>query len=383
MGLRCLFGHDFSEPEIEREREEDGEEVVTTVREVKTCARCGETQIVSENTEVTTMEQLTEQAARGAATPTEPTDRTEAIGPTGSMDGPGGTDTPPNPSPDAGSTDRTPDIDYGDAATGVVGPDEDDAEILDETPQPPDVEPEAEAPEDAERVDDAANTDDRAVATDDEGAGLIDDEGAGLIDDEPTDDLAADHATESADAAEESADAADDDGVILDDQGSTDDAGDRGRGEWPTVEGDEDEPTFEGTPWPEQEGEDEGFDAEVGGDGDSGVEFGGLTPEVAEPAAESADAEYVGSTDRSSPSGSDGVDIGSGSGDADPPADESIGSGITREEGSKFETPDARTTPTEYYCPECEMTVESEGSSLRTGDICPECKRGYVAERPR
>src|SRR6056297_688033 len=67
MGLRCLLGHDFGEPELQREREEDGDEVVTTVKEVKTCARCGETQIVSENTEVTTMEQLADEAAADAA----------------------------------------------------------------------------------------------------------------------------------------------------------------------------------------------------------------------------------------------------------------------------------------------------------------------------
>ena len=67
MGLRCLLGHDFDEPELQREREEEGDEVVTTVREVKTCARCGETQIVSENTEVTTMQQLADEAAANAA----------------------------------------------------------------------------------------------------------------------------------------------------------------------------------------------------------------------------------------------------------------------------------------------------------------------------
>ena len=62
MGLRCLLSHDFGEPELEREREEQGNEVVITVNEVKTCSRCGERRIVSENTEVTSMEQLTETA---------------------------------------------------------------------------------------------------------------------------------------------------------------------------------------------------------------------------------------------------------------------------------------------------------------------------------
>src|SRR6056297_567502 len=72
MGLRCLLGHDFGEPELQREREEDGDEVVTTVREVKTCARCGETQVVSENTEVTTMQQLADEAAASRTGESDP-----------------------------------------------------------------------------------------------------------------------------------------------------------------------------------------------------------------------------------------------------------------------------------------------------------------------
>jgi hypothetical protein len=35
MGLRCLLGHDYGETEIEREREEDGDEMVVTIREVE------------------------------------------------------------------------------------------------------------------------------------------------------------------------------------------------------------------------------------------------------------------------------------------------------------------------------------------------------------
>ena len=67
MGLRCLLSHDFGEPELEREREEQGNEVVITVNEVKTCSRCGERRIVSENTEVTSIEQLTATAAEADA----------------------------------------------------------------------------------------------------------------------------------------------------------------------------------------------------------------------------------------------------------------------------------------------------------------------------
>ena len=57
MGLRCsLLGHDYGEPEIEREREEQGNEVVVTVREFEECSRCGERSVVSENKEVTAIE---------------------------------------------------------------------------------------------------------------------------------------------------------------------------------------------------------------------------------------------------------------------------------------------------------------------------------------
>lgn len=57
MGFKCsIFGHDYGETEVERERQEDGNEVVVTIRETETCERCGEEHLVSENKEVTTME---------------------------------------------------------------------------------------------------------------------------------------------------------------------------------------------------------------------------------------------------------------------------------------------------------------------------------------
>ena len=36
---------------------------------------------------------------------------------------------------------------------------------------------------------------------------------------------------------------------------------------------------------------------------------------------------------------------------------------------------------TEFYCPECGFTRHAGASSMRAGDICPECQRGYIAER--
>src|SRR6056297_72781 len=56
MGLMCsLRGHDWSERELEDERDERGNEVVLTVREYEVCSRCDARNLVSENTEVTTV----------------------------------------------------------------------------------------------------------------------------------------------------------------------------------------------------------------------------------------------------------------------------------------------------------------------------------------
>ncbi|MFB6174220.1 MAG: oxidoreductase [Halobacteriales archaeon] len=65
MGLRCLIGHEYGEPETEREREERGDEVVVTEREYKECGRCGQRRVISENTEV-------KAAASGSASDREP-----------------------------------------------------------------------------------------------------------------------------------------------------------------------------------------------------------------------------------------------------------------------------------------------------------------------
>ena len=53
MGLRCLIGHDYGEPQTSRDRSQRGNEVVVTVREYRECTRCGHRRILSENKEVT------------------------------------------------------------------------------------------------------------------------------------------------------------------------------------------------------------------------------------------------------------------------------------------------------------------------------------------
>ena len=318
MGLRCLLGHDFGEPEVEREREEEGNEMVATIREVKTCRRCGERQVVSENKEVTSIRSAEEVGLDEEESDPEPTH---------------------------------PAVDEDDAMDEEFDPpadaDEDDGVILDE--EPPERDPGTWPDHDGE----ATPTVDADAGADD--AEFIDAEAA--ADDE--EDLAwPEHEDPNGAAADDAADA---DGP---------------------------------TPWPEHEGEDEGYKAgpaSEAGD-DHGVTFGsGFTPETAngdgdgdvseathgaggggaagvaaeaesepETRREGFDAEFVGGPDTSTDAGEEFARAES--------------------ESVELET-EMEGVPTEYFCPNCGYTREGTGSSMRAGDICPECRKGYMAER--
>jgi len=68
MSLKCsLFGHTYGETQRERDREQHGDELVTSVREVKYCDRCGTELVLSENKEVTKLE--AEEGFEGAESP--------------------------------------------------------------------------------------------------------------------------------------------------------------------------------------------------------------------------------------------------------------------------------------------------------------------------
>jgi hypothetical protein len=132
MGLKCsVIGHKYGEAEVEREREEQGSEVVITIQERETCERCGKTRVVSENKEVTAIE--------------TPSDIAGDIIDDAEADEDGDTDIPEaDVSPDApddetavdptdGEPAATGDSDeFGESAVDAVDPDADDAEILDD-----------------------------------------------------------------------------------------------------------------------------------------------------------------------------------------------------------------------------------------------------------
>lgn len=279
MSLRCsLLGHTYGEAEIEREREEQGSEVVVTVREFEECGRCGKRSVLSENKEVT---------ALGA-----------------------------------------PDLESA------------EAEVIDGT------------------------ADEGSAA----GANAASDAAAPSVEND----------FEQPQSAEE------DDGVILedddDDETGRGDEGDRQPGEWPEAETThpaEAERESAPTEWPDVGQEDEGFDAEPAGGESADVEFGGgLTPESA-PEVDENEAEEVefvnaeGDTLTAPESG--------GSGESSGRADLSAGFTSSGSVPAPDGPAEDHNVDAEFVCPACDHREGVGGSSLRAGDICPECRKGYIA----
>lgn len=207
--------------------------------------------------------------------------------------------------------------------------------------------------------------------------------------------------------------AEEDDGVILhEDDTEDDDAPDRDHGEWPEKE---DPVELDGEPqdWPETTGDDEGFAAEpADGEPDPDVDFhGGLRPErtqdeTSAPSTDSGEileetepepaSAAVSEAEEPEPEPHDTDPVASHSSPPEQQEPESTGtepapdpepatpSGITSAETGPQPTGQQRSDgETEFVCPECGHTAESVASSLRPGDICPECHKGYLAERER
>ncbi|WP_299331119.1 DUF7093 family protein [Haloplanus sp.] len=319
MGLRCLLGHEYANREVERDREERGDEVVVTYRTVETCDRCGERRIVSENKEVRSVQR--------------PGDETMATGL--------GNGVTPDPDPDPGGGGVPADTDT-DEVTG-------DGPVGGEPGVAPEPEPEPEPESDLARSD--PSEPEREPEPEPIGSG---NDGANG----PAENI--------------------DDGIILDNDGPNEN---RGHGEWPDADdpvGEEAETEAEAEPapggpsgsdatdgatvvdgsddWPDPERTDEGFNARAsdadpsaasvgsatahGGDGHGGVATNG----AASPTA-TTDKRFVAA---------DGV--------------ERIGD-------------DDDGAVTEFVCPNCGYTRATGGSSMRAGDICPECHKGYIDER--
>lgn len=273
MSLRCsLLGHEFGDSEIERDREERGNEVVISVVELERCTRCGKTRTISENTEVTQLSKSDEDSPTEAE-PETATSRPEAVA-SNSI-----SESSPRIRP-------RPELDVG-------------------------AEPEISA--------------------------------------EPETDLDPETAAEPTFDTDPQAEGSE----IIEDDESTD----REPGAWPEV-ADHDRTVDSPIAWPTVKGEDEGFDATTP-DGKTELEFGGgLTPQADQ------GAEILGASDSS----------------------------VESEGEPMFERTGPVTAPDRtvsvgreamLFCPSCETSGLAERDSLRAGDICPECHRGYLTERDR
>ncbi|MFD1644351.1 hypothetical protein ACFSBL_01510, partial [Haloarchaeobius litoreus] len=202
-------------------------------------------------------------------------------------------------------------------------------------------------------------------------------------------DAAADATGASADAAADPhEDPATDDGVILpgeEAEPSTDD--ERGHGEWPEHE-QTDAPEAGGTTdWPDHDADDGGYDAQAPDDEAADVEFGGgLAPEAAdddaaeegdtaEPEEEGHDAEFVDNATGRAPERAREEQSSRRPTDGESVTGIASASEVTAPSEGTSTSPDAQ-----LVCPACGNAESRSRTSLRAGDICPECKRGYLAE---
>jgi hypothetical protein len=406
MGIRCtVLGHDWGEVGVERDRQEDGDEVVVTVREVRTCSRCGDEEVLGESMEVTAIE-------------------------------PPDAEPEPEPAPpEADSADETPthpaerggdDADYGDPATddGVIleedagepderGPGEwPDAPERDEVPEEsepwPDTATEDETPESDERFVGAGDVPDGDDAAGPSGGEILDGD-----DDTATQEPAPGEDHDAPDeSADEGADLTDDDGIIeagggaggVDDDdvggvGGAPDGADDGadRVEVPDAEADQDDdaapeaddggdaatPPSDGAPETTGDAPDE--EPAMGADATRRPEDDAEVLEATEPNEQSrATAEEPVDPEGGAAAGDHRVSSGRDEGPADPPAgDDGDASGPPGSLDPSEPPTDAEPSPedVEYYCPECGFVDDSQWPSRRAGDVCPDCRRSYLADR--
>ncbi|MFC5970779.1 hypothetical protein ACFPYI_05470 [Halomarina salina] len=326
MALTCsLLGHAFDDYEVVRDREERGSEVVTSIREVAVCDRCGAERVLSENTEVTSIVDA---------------DSVDAdLADTGEVDA-----ADDRFAPSADDDDEAVFFEEGGSVaddegtlgdTGVEDPAVDesvvDEALADETVEADDEIPdegaelvESEASTEVGGLDETADVEETAAAATDQGAPSDAADAPGDTDD----------GAEATSADGQDGEPSDDDAVIL-----TDAPEEREYGEWPA----HDDQRYR--PWdpdrlldrPDDEDEDDGPTvAEVMGNGRSDAE-------VEAPDADGDDAD----------------------------------------DGPEFEeTAAVADGKTMLWCRNCGFQSPAKAVSLRKGDACPDCHSGYlVSER--
>lgn len=346
MVLRCsLLGHNYGEPEVDREREERGSEVVLTVTEFQACQRCGERNVISENTEVTSIVPG-DRAARSPDEPAEPDEHRPSVGESTGQEPPSGGEAP--------AREREPT-----AASNAVGSADGQA---------------ASSESDSTARAHAAGGETGATAAEDDEELEV-----------PTD---------------ENGDPIVDDGEILEDEPTDSSAGDRRHGEWPDSEdvGPPVETSDEPPAWPEDEQADDDVDtddrtAEVETQPEDDAVILENDSDATSASTSETDKQFdysVSATGESEASGTGseavtGVDATASTGERESAAAESTRpeTGIASAQSAPVPGESSPTdgANTEFYCPQCTFVAPGDSGSLRTGDICPECKKGYLGER--
>ncbi|POG56650.1 DUF7093 family protein [Haloferax marisrubri] len=340
MGLTCrLLGHSYGDPETEREREERGDEVVVSIREIQVCSRCGHEQVISENKEVTAIRTpeevgMTEGEVETAAAGFEPANPKPGVS--------DAEDPAIETAPDA-ETRAEVDAATADAASDAGAGADADADPAAQQPN------EAAGAADAQTADESADGDDAGSAD----APPVTDDGIILDDDEEqssttrdrtqwpdeVDEVETDDPTPPADG---------DDAEFID--------ADAEAGADAEAESEQSQ-TRERGAWPDAPGDDEGWNAQPDDGEPVSVSFGGgLTPEGSAQQGQQgqqSNGQYIEAEDEDEFVRADESNVGN-------------------------EAPD---DAVEYYCPNCGHARGASSSSMRAGDICPECKKGYIAER--
>jgi len=410
MGLRCsLFGHAYGEPVTERDRERRGDEEVVTVRELRTCKRCGVEKVLSENTEVRHLD-----SAQTDPDPGSPVDREAGAEETAEQ-------------PESEPTEEDVDVaELVDAAEPDQSVPAGSADTAEETVDTEAGAAESETAEAADAEPETPEAEDGATSDDDEGAIIMDESSDGG-------DESLTGATETATAPEEGESAQPARGQAGPNQPAPGDAEADQSGPAqaePNVDAseeksdgvilgqDSDEEAVEPEGDEEPDAEPSGIDAvDDIDDMDSDEGPTDATASTAEPESMfGAGGDSQPSSDSAAgtgPAGAEERDAGqseprtddwkepleeeqdSSTEDWDDPAfqfqpepeepeEPETGprrgpAGITSD--GPLDMDSGSDSPAEaLVCPDCGYT-ETQKSSLRAGDICPECHRGYLAAR--
>lgn len=428
MGLRCsLLGHAFGDAVTERDRETRGAEVLITVRELERCERCGAERVIAENMEVRHLGADSEADESDEQPATEEREDTweDVTGPEAdsrSVSGPADEEQtePTRGKAQAGEQrdDETADItqyveraeepaasepdrgrapDDEEAAIETTGQPDEDAEFIDaepETSEEPVSEQEGDrTPSEPGTADTASGETEEGEPTESGDGDTIEDQGFIQADPE----TAASESSSGPGSSEDESERADedpepveDDAIIMDN-----DAGEEAR------ESDVGRRELAGSGNMFDASEPTGSDGNGASADRDDAERMGETSDAEWPGKEQEGAADQESTQSEGPSDVDEWPGTDQEADAEP-TDSSFqfssdvhGRGTDPEAGRPGKTPSGLTSegpvdvtggsdddpPKSVVCPECGYAADGVGTSLRAGDICPECHGGYLAER--